>query len=126
MKHLNEYIINEEQKTVFSEIVKFTDAWIDYMYNEGVIDYDDAHLVKYNKEKNPNFKDIVEGILEEYGKEIDLKTKQVLQKYLKEGNKENHNHPVENAILSAIENFVETGNCEDCAKLNDKILHHKD
>lgn len=127
MRHLNEFILNEEQKSVFNEIVKFADGWIDYMYNEGVIDYDDAHLVKYNKEKNPNFKDIVEGILEEYSREIDSKTKQVLQKYLKEGNpsKDPFKHPVEHAILSAIETFVEEGNCEDCAKLNDKILQHK-
>ena len=129
MQHLNEFIrINEEQKTVFNEIAEYAEAWIDYMYNEGVIDYDDKHLVKYNKDKNPNFKEIVEGILDEYSKEISQKTKQVLEKYLKEGNpkKDPFSHPVEHAILAAIEKFVEEGNCEDCAKLNDKILHHKE
>ena len=128
MQHLNDYIkINEEQKSVFNEIAEYAEGWIDYMYNEGVIDYDDAHLVKYNKERNPNFKEIVEGILDDYNKQIDSKTKQVLNKYLKEGNpsKDPFKHPVEHAILATIEKFVEEGNCENCAKLNKVFLQHK-
>lgn len=98
----------EEKKSVFTEIMKYADGWIDYIYNEGVIDYDDQHLVDYSKgKKKPNFKEIVEGILNEYSKELDNITSIVLKKYLKDGGpKDGKQSAVENAILAAIENFV--------------------
>ena len=126
MKDLKEFIL-EEKKSVFEEIVKYAKSWIDYMYNEGVVNYDDEHLVKYNKEKNPDFNDIVQGILDEYKSRLNSQTKSMLEKYLKEGNpsKDPFKNPIEHAILSAIEEFVEEGNCEYCSSLQKKIYNHK-
>lgn len=115
----------EEKKSVFTEIMKYAEGWIDYIYNEGVIDYDDQHLVDYNKgKKKPDFKEIVKGILDEYSKDLDNTTSIVLNKYLKDGGpKDGKQSAVENAILAAIEKFVEEGNCEECAEFNKKLLH---
>ena len=126
MKDLKEFIL-EEKKSVFEEIVKYAKSWIDYMYNEGVVNYDDEHLVKYNKEKNPDFNDIVQGILDEYKSRLNSQTKSMFEKYLKEGNpsKDPFKNPIEHAILSAIEEFVEEGNCEYCSSLQKKIYNHK-
>lgn len=113
MKNLVEYL-KEEKKGVFAQIQDAAFAWIDYMYNEGVIDYDDQHLVNYNKGKaKPDFKDFVKGILND-NKDIDNTTEIVLKKYLKDGApKDGKQSAVENAILAAISDFVEKGNCEN-------------
>ena len=115
MKHLDEYIkINEEQKSVFNEIIKYTDSLIDYLYNEGIVDYDDKHLVDYSKGKTkPKFKDIAKNLLNEYSKELSNTTQIVLKKYIKDGStQDGKQSAVENAILSAISDFVDSGNCE--------------
>lgn len=117
MKDIKTFIKESEKKSVFNDIADYAEAWIDYMYNEGVIDYDDRHLVEYSKnKKTPDFKDIVKGILDEYSSKITEETKNVLNKYLKDKNPKK-NSPVEHAILAAIEKFVEEGNCEEMAKL---------
>lgn len=109
MKNLTNYL-KEEKKTVYAEIYDCAYGIIDYFYNEGVVAYDDNHLSDYaDKKAEPDFKDLVEEILYEY-KELSQQAKAALEKYLK-GNQSGS--VVETAILGAIDDYVEKGNCRD-------------
>ena len=59
MKTLIEYL-RESKQSAEDTIQEKIYSWIDYMYNEGVVDYDDRHLVYYkDRKKEPDYKDIV-------------------------------------------------------------------
>ena len=97
---------------VSKQIEEYVYGWIDYIYNEGVIAYDDRHLVAYKDGKlKPDFKEIVNGVLSSY-KNIDNTTQIVLRKYLKNGAPKDKESSVEKAIMAAIRRFVEYSNCE--------------
>jgi len=100
MKTLTDYIV-EQSKSPFDEIIDYAYEWLDYMYNEGVVDYNEKAIMRWiqNKEK-PDYKDFVKGILGEL-KGMGKKTTDMLEKYLKTGK----GAQVENAIITAINKF---------------------
>lgn len=115
MKSLVKYLL-EGNVNIFEEINAAVYSWIDYMYNEGVVDYDDAHLVEYtDKKKTPNFNDIVKGVLDEYKSKLSNTTIIVLHNYLKNGAPKDKTSAVENAISAAISKFVDDSNCRNFA-----------
>ena len=50
MKTLIEYL-RESKQSAEDTVQEKIYSWIDYMYNEGVVDYDDRHLVYYKDRK---------------------------------------------------------------------------
>ena len=61
MKDITTFI-NESKKTPKREFFEYVDVWIDEMYQEGLVNYDDDHIKEYAKgEKEPNYDEIVKG-----------------------------------------------------------------
>jgi hypothetical protein len=102
MKTLKDYLLTESENYL-SEITMYTVSFVDYLYNEGVVAYDDKHLkaIKHKKTE-PDYIDICNGILHE-GYKISDKTKTELKKYIKnQSSKE-----IENAIMQGILQFCQ-------------------
>lgn len=102
MKTLKEYLLTESENYL-SEITMCTISFVDYLYNEGVIAYDDKHLKAIKRKKaEPDYEDICNGILNE-GYKISDKAKTELKNYIKnQSSKE-----VENAIMQGILQFCQ-------------------
>ena len=99
---LKDYLLAESENYL-SEITMYTISFVDYLYNEGVVEYNDKHLKAIKcKKAEPNYLDICNGILQE-GYEISDKTKSELENYIKnQSSKE-----VENAIMKGILQFCQ-------------------
>lgn len=108
MKTLQQYII--ESKDPKREIYEFVEIWIDEQYQEGLLAYDDEHIIAYAKgEEEPNYDEIVKAIIEEFMTEMSSNTKNILKKFLDENQHQDRDHSeVINQILLAIENFAST------------------
>jgi len=102
MKTLIEYL-RESKQSAEDTIQEKIYSWIDYMYNEGVVDYDDRHLVYYkDRKKEPDYKDIVKGVLSDYEDTLTAEEKSLL-----------NSDKINDIILKAIDKFVDDANCED-------------
>lgn len=100
MKNLNEYLTEMLSEPIFDEILNATISFIDQMYQEGVVAYNDESLTKIvNRKQKPDYKDICNGILSEVGG-LSKKVQAELEKYIKSGSKE-----VEQAINSGIDKY---------------------
>lgn len=104
MKNLKDVIL--ESVNFFDEIIELTFNFVDYMYNEGVVAYDDEHLADIVARKaKPDYVDICNGILAEF-KGIDKRTKTELERYIKTQSSKQ----VENAIGIGVLNFCDEAN----------------
>ena len=102
MKTLIEYL-RESKQSAEDTIQEKIYSWIDYMYNEGVGDYDDRHLVYYkDRKKEPDYKDIVKGVLSDYEDTLTAEEKSLL-----------NSDKINDIILKSIDKFVDDANCED-------------
>lgn len=112
MKDLKDFIL-EASKTPFDELIDLTYSCIDYLYNEGIVDYDEKHLAEYarNSEKIP-YSDIAKVLLLDYKKYIDSKLEKILKDLEKNGPKKEKNmsYPVQDAIAQGIEKFAKEAN----------------
>jgi len=93
MKDLKTYIL-EANKDTFSEIEKIT---------EWVIDYADG-------EKDPDYKDILNVMLNEYSDDLSSQTKTIINNFIKDKHSED-DEDIKIHILRGISKFVEKGNC---------------
>ena len=107
MKDITTFI-NESKKTPKREFFEYVDVWIDEMYQEGLVNYDDDHLKEYAKgEKEPNYDEIVKGVMEEFKSEMSSELKSMLEKFLKEDKHQDRDKSeVVDMILTAIEQFA--------------------
>ena len=113
---INEYIIENkdfqqsfnESKTPKREFFEYVDVWIDEMYQEGLVNYDDDHIKEYAKGKSePNYDEIVKGVMEEFKSEMSSQLKSMLEKFLKEEkHQERNKSEIIDTILTAIEQFA--------------------
>ena len=97
-----------ESKTPKREFFEYVDVWIDEMYQEGLVNYDDDHIKEYAKGKSePNYDEIVKGVMEEFKSEMSSQLKSMLEKFLKEEkHQERNKSEVIDTILTAIEQFA--------------------
>lgn len=87
---------------IYYGIGKKAEAVIDYLYNEGVVNYDDKHLsAMANNASLINFKDICKTILSEYSSELNDDEHIILSDYLKTGN----NQELEDQIFRAVKEY---------------------
>ena len=107
MKDITTFI-NESKKTPKREFFEYVDVWIDEMYQEGVVNYDDEHIKKYAEGKeNPNYDEIVKGVMEEFKSQMSSQLKSMLEKFLKEGKHQDRDKSeIVNMIHTAIEQFA--------------------
>ena len=102
MKTLIEYL-RESKQSAEDTIQEKIYSWIDYMYNEGVVDYDDRHLVYYkDRKKEPDYKDIIKGVLSDHEDTLTAEEKSLL-----------NSDKINDIILKTIDKFVDDANCED-------------
>ena len=78
------------------------------MYQEGLVNYDDDHIKEYAKgEKEPNYDEIVKGVMEEFKSKMSFELKSMLEKFLKEDKHQDRDKSeVIDMILTAIEQFA--------------------
>lgn len=107
MKTLKNFLIESKTLSVFDDVIKLAYDFIDYMYNEGVVTYDDKHLSDiFNRKNKPDYIDVCDGILA--GLNIKPQTKTELENYMKtqKGNQ------IENAINAAFDKFCNDANID--------------
>lgn len=97
-----------ESKSPKREFFEYVDVWIDEMYQEGVVNYDDEHIKKYAEGKeNPNYDEIVKGVMEEFKSQMSSQLKSMLEKFLKEGKHQDRDKSeIVDMIHTAIEQFA--------------------
>ena len=97
-----------ESKSPKREFFEYVDVWIDEMYQEGVVNYDDEHIKKYAEGKeNPNYDEIVKGVMEEFKSKMSSQLKSMLEKFLKEGKHQDRDKSeIVDMIHTAIEQFA--------------------
>lgn len=107
MKDITTFI-NESKKTPKREFFEYVDVWIDEMYQEGLVNYDDDHIKEYAKgEKEPNYDEIVKGVMEEFKSNMSSELKSMLEKFLKEDKHQGRDKSeVVDIILTVIEQFA--------------------
>lgn len=94
---------NDEVK---NEIYHFTFDEIDYLYNEGLVEYDDDSLEDMaTGEMVPNYNDLIKDILRSFDSKLSEETKRVLEDYLNG----NEDEEIEHVIIAAIQNYVYDG-----------------
>ena len=104
MKHIDEYIL--ETMSESTKLHQLVYNAIDYLYNEGVVDYNDDAISAYiNGKKDVPFQDIAQVVLDEYQKDLTPKIKKELEDVVKNGVKKDS--PIENTILGALDKFAE-------------------
>lgn len=108
MKPITKFIL-EQKQSPYNEIIEYAYSWIDYMYNEGVVDYNDKAIQQIVEgKKKPDYEDVCKGLLSEYDKKLGKKTKEFLNKYLEE----KKGLQVEGAINAAFSKFYSDANVE--------------
>ena len=97
-----------ESKSPKREFFEYVDVWIDEMYQEGVVNYDDEHIKKYAEGKeNPNYDEIVKGVMEEFKSKMSSQLKSMLEKFLKgEKHQDRDKSEIVDMIHTAIEQFA--------------------
>lgn len=104
MKDLKEILL--ESLNYFGEIVELTFEFVDCMYNEGAVAYDDEHLASIvNRKAKPDYIDICKGILSKF-KGMNKRAKLELEGY------------IENQSSEQVENAINTGVLSFCDKAN--------
>lgn len=94
---------NDEVK---NEIYHFAFDEIDYLYNEGLVEYDDDSLEDMaTGEMIPNYNDLIKDILRSFDSKLSEETKRVLEDYLNG----NEDEEIEHVIIAAIQNYVYDG-----------------
>lgn len=106
MKSITDYIV-EQSKSPFDEAIDYAYEWLDYMYNEGVVDYNEKAIMQWiQNKKKPDYKDFAKGILDTLvgmGK----KTKEMIEKYLKTGKERKFEEAVNAAIAKFYSEYSE-------------------
>lgn len=107
MKTLKNFLIESKTLAVFDDVIELAYTFIDYMYNEGVVTYDDKHLSDiFNRKNKPDYVDVCNGILAELN--VTKQTQTELENYVKtqKGNQ------IENAINAAFDKFCNDANID--------------
>lgn len=104
----------DEKAENFAKIDEWAYGTIDYLYNEGVVDYDDKHICAMAKGEMPiNYRELIKAIIYNYGTDCECEAGQMLRNYYNLSKKHGESIPeVEEAIKSAIKRFAEDANCE--------------
>lgn len=106
MKTLFEYL-NESLNDFFAEeLYGVFMSTMDYLYNEGVAEYQDDYLKAYYTGKlEMNYKDFVNTTLSEFGSKLPDGPRKLLGKYInsKAGSKA---QDIEELIVQTLDNFV--------------------
>jgi len=103
MEHLNNYVNESLRKTDIDDFEKIARWAIDYVYNEGILPYNDEHLNDYvNGDKEPNYKEVIEITINEFKKFIPTNILSEIKKYPKTSYKEDF----ELAILNAMDRIL--------------------
>ena len=103
----------EKKITTAQDIKTATTAFIDYMYNEGVIAYDDKHLACYAKGyQKPDYKDICKGIVGDRVNPLSPASLSMVTTLLYDLGEEADVEMVKASIDEAIKDFAKKGNCE--------------
>jgi len=103
MKSIIKYINESLRKNDIDDFEKVAHSAIDYVYNEGIISYDDEHLQDYvNGSEEPNYKEIIDITISEFKKYIPAKILSEIKKYPKTSYKEDF----ELAILNAMDKIL--------------------
>lgn len=99
LKYINESL----RKTDIHDFEKIARWTIDYVYNEGILPYNDEHLIDYvNGSKEPDYKEIIDITIAEFKKFIPSKILSEIKKYPKTTYKEDF----ELAILNAMDRIL--------------------
>lgn len=107
MKDIKDYILEAgTSETIESALENLAEGVLDYLNQEGVVAWDEKKMIKYvNGDEEPNFKDLVDCMineLEEFGDDGKVKLLPILKKYETEEWKES----IEVACLRAMYNYV--------------------
>ena len=105
----NPYPENESKNMIY----QLAYGEIDYLYNEGVVDYDDENLCAMaNGEKPIDYCDLIQCMLYDCSTELENESGQMLRNYCKLSKHYGETIPdVEEAIDLAVKNFVNNSNC---------------
>ena len=105
----NPYPENENKNMIY----QLAYGEIDYLYNEGVVDYDDENLCAMaNGEKPIDYCDLIQSMLYDCSTELENESGQMLRNYCKLSKHYGETIPdVEEAIDLAVKNFVNNSNC---------------
>lgn len=81
------YNKSDSYSTVEDELYDVFRGEIDYLYNEGVISYDDSHIIAMANGKIPvPYQDLIESVLYDYASTLSKDAMNALKIYLKQGN----------------------------------------
>ena len=99
MKSLYKSINESLRKTDINDFEKIARWTIDYVYNEGILPYDDEHFKDYvNGDKEPDHKEIIEITINEFKRFIPTNIMSELKKYPKTSYKEKFDLAILNAM----------------------------
>lgn len=80
------YNKSDSYETVEDELYEMFSGEIDYLYNEGVIAYDDQHIKGMANGSVPiDYDDLIKSTLYDYGQTMSQDARQILKIYLKQG-----------------------------------------
>lgn len=106
MKELKQFILEASSQAIEKALEDYAIGVLDYLNQEGVIAWDEQEMIKYvNGDKEPDFKDLVDCMineLEEYGDKGSVKLLPILKKYETKEWKES----IEVACLRAMQKYV--------------------
>ena len=106
MKELKQFILEASSQAIEKALEDYAIGVLDYLNQEGVIAWDEQDMIKYvNGDKEPDFKDLVDCMineLEEYGDKGSVKLLPILKKYETKEWKES----IEVACLRAMQKYV--------------------
>lgn len=99
MESIINYIGESLRKTDIDDFKKIARWTIDYVYNEGILPYDDEHLKDYvNGDKEPDYKEVIDITISEFKKFIPAKILSEINKYPKTSYKEDFELVILNAM----------------------------
>jgi hypothetical protein len=103
MESIMNYINESLRKTDIDDFKKVARWTIDFVYNEGILPYNDEHLNDYvNGDKEPDYKEVIDITISEFKKFIPAKILSELKKYPKTSYKDEF----ELAILNAMNRIL--------------------
>ena len=105
--------MDDKKKTPIAKDIKSaTTAFIDYMYNEGVVAYNDSHLSAYAKGyQKPDYKDICGQIIRDTCNPLCPNSLSMVTTLLYDLGEETDTEIVKASIDEAIKEFAEKANC---------------
>ena len=106
MKTIKEYL-NESLNDFFAEeLYNIFMSTMDYLYNEGIVEYQDDYLKAYYTGKlEINYKDFVSIALNEFGSKLPDGPRKLLNKYIN-SNAGSKAQDIEELIVQTLDNFV--------------------